>query len=183
MKDIDTIDTNKNNEGRQNNATQIRRLSDYHPLNDIKNKQNEQKEEDMDRRRERGGRNNCLSIMNLFTNNELCRDEYIKQENKRLKIENKSLSCKINQVSGDLNELNKLDMEQLCELEEKLELSLRKVRMLRENYYSYFCIECEKKQSYILMNGCQCYSLCVECIKEKKRKFGLKCPTCYQSYT
>lgn len=125
----------------------------------------------------------CFSIMERATNNKECQDEYLKQENMRLRKENMRLLNMMKQLNGNQNELNKMDMECLCELEEKLEISLLKVRETRERYYEYYCIECEQKKTYILINGCHCHSLCAVCFKQKKIEFGLKCPNCDQLYT
>lgn len=125
----------------------------------------------------------CFSIMERATNNKECQDEYLKQENERLNKENMKLLNIIKCLNGNQDALHQLDMETLCELEEKLKISVLNVRKTREDYYEYYCIECEQKQSYILINGCHCHNLCSVCIKQKKIEFGAKCPNCDQLFT
>ena len=129
-------------------------------------------------------RENCLSIMTEATNTEQCQMECIKLENMRIKQENNNLRRKLKQMNGFHEEILKLDMEDLCDLEEKLMMSLQKVRRQREEYYLYYCCECESQQTYKLVNGCDCVALCYQCVEKKKNELDSNmCPNCEECFS
>lgn len=128
-------------------------------------------------------KDSCLSIMKASTDSTECQLEFVKSENEKLRAENEKLRQSVNQLKGNAAALHALDMEELCELEEVLMLALYKVRRDREEYYNYFCVGCNQKQTYMLYQGCDCNALCFDCIKQRQEEKQTKCPDCDEWYT
>merc|ERR1719229_214384 len=84
----------------------------------------------------------------------------VQHENSKLKKEIKKLKC-----SG--KEIRKLGLEQLNELEGRLQSDLRIIYEVKEKLYksNFYCIVCGKNQKNVLINQCNHFVLCRKCEK------------------